>query len=134
MIMYALITAITLLLIGGPEVFVSGSKDLHISERIKTRISKVTTEKDESKALLEHADAIESIARKEIKVLRKHLKAWVKEDNDHSVGRGAFRAALDDSDSVRKEAQQQFLDEFFELKSKMTPEQWEVMFREDEEE
>ncbi len=117
----AIVTALAFLFLGGAD-------GLPIVEQIQERVPAVITDKTEAKVLLEHAKAMESVAQDARKGLLKDLKAWSKADKDHSVRRGALKQVLEKSADERKEARDAFLDELFEMRSKLTEEQWKVIF------
>ena len=120
MMLIAIVAALILLFGGG-----SG---LPIVTQIQDRVPVVITDKAEAKVILEKADVMASVAQDATDGIVEALEAWSKADEDHSVGRGALKKAIAKSVGARKEARAAFLDELFEIKSKMTKAQWQALF------
>lgn len=109
---------------------ITGEQDLAVVKRLEERVPEVITDKAKAKAALEHAGAMESIAGEAHKAVNDVFTDWVKEDEDHATDRSSLRASIGRAKTVREAARKELLDELFEMKSKMTKEQWEAIFSE----
>ena len=113
-------------------IMLGGASGIAVVAQIQERVPVVITDEAKAEVILEKADVMASLAQDATGDVVEALEAWSKADRDHSVGRGALKQALQKSANVRKEARAAFLDELFEIKSKMTKEQWKAVFEETE--
>ena len=119
-------------IIAGLVMLFGGATGLPIVVQIQERVPVVITDEAKAEVILEKADVMASVAEDATEDVVEALEAWSKADKDHSIGRGALKKVLQTSANGRKEARAAFLDELFEIKSKMTKEQWKAVFEETE--
>jgi hypothetical protein len=122
---------IALLLAYLGSLLLGGAGVVLFSGESRDRVETVLVEKAKVKAVLADMDAMEDAASDVREGLTKELKAWAKKDRDHSTGREALTQVSEKFTAQRAEARGKLLDALFAMRSKLTAQQWNAVFREE---
>jgi hypothetical protein len=94
----------------------------------RAAVKTVITEQERAKEIVDLMKALDKSATKKLKPISKQLKAWSKADRDHSLGRESLDPVIEQALAARADAQAEFLDGLFELKAKMSRQEWDAVF------
>ena len=117
----ALLTA--LLLVGGEGIDLFTRAD-------EARVETVITDEARAKEIVTLMKATDNAASKQLARAMKILSRWSKADRDHSAGRDDLAPVLEELTSIRSTAQREFMDALFELRGKMSEQEWSAVFGE----
>lgn len=116
-------------LIAALVIYLGGNNGPLVLEQLSEGIPTAVTDKDKAEDLLEQVDQMAALAEDYQKDMLEELEAWSEQDSRHSVGPEALNVVLKTSLKKRILTERAFLDRLYALKSEMTKDQWESVFK-----